>query len=153
MLPSYFVTKGIEKVLVVSITHQGRGKTRALAGVGRILRSQDLVIPLKSHVTSVSDLFLVLCSGHPGTGFIFPRNPWNPGGFPWGQPTPSLHPSPKHSSTTFLLSTKDTREEQDEQVLAQSRSSCPSLNSERKHAYSIYYGLVLLQVICAFELF
>lgn len=75
MLPSYFVTKGIERVLVIRITHQGRGKTRALEGVGRILRTQDLVIPLKSHVTYVGDLFLVLCSGHPGSGFISPRNP------------------------------------------------------------------------------
>lgn len=75
MLPSYFVTKEIEKVLVMRITHQGRGKIGALAGVGRILRSLDRGILLKPLVTSVGDLFLALCSGHPGTGFVFPRNP------------------------------------------------------------------------------
>lgn len=41
-------TKGVE-VLIMRIAHLEGGKSRTVAGVGSIFKSQGVVVPLKSH--------------------------------------------------------------------------------------------------------
>lgn len=126
------------------ITHQGRGRLEHWKVLAEFSGARTWWL-LKSHVTSVGDLFLALCSGHPGTGFISPETPEI-----LAASLGTTHTISSSISETFIyyLPVKYLRYSwgANEQVLAQSRSFAHHLTVKGSTQHLLWP--VLLKVIC-----